>query len=297
MERRKQLRDLLHEADPLVAPGVYDALSARLVEKAGFKAALISGAAVSASVLGAPDLGLLTMSEVLDQTRNIVRSVSIPVIADCDTGYGNAINVRRTVQEFEAAGVACLFIEDQVTPKRCGHFERKQVITRSEMVRKIEAACEARSDPELLIMARTDAIIVVGLDEAISRGREYAAAGADILFFDSPRSLEDLTEIPRQLADVDVPLMVNMAEGSKTPLVSAAELGRMGYSLIGFSGSLQKAGIKAMQDLLEVLRDGGSVAGYYPERMVSLDERSKLLGLDDYYALEQRYLAELSSGS
>jgi 2-methylisocitrate lyase-like PEP mutase family enzyme len=292
MEQRTRLRDLLHASDPLVAPGVYDALSARLVERAKFKAAMISGAGVAASVLGVPDLGLLTMSEVLAQTRNIVTSTSIPIIADCDTGYGNAINVRRTVQEFESAGVACLFIEDQVTPKRCGHFEGKQIITRSEMVRKIEAACEARSDPELLIMARTDAILVAGLDEAISRGRDYAAAGADMLFFDSPGSREDLINIPRQLADLDVPLMVNMGEGSKTPLLSIKELATMGYSLIAFSGSLQKAGIKAMQGLLEALTNDGSVDGYYPERMVSLGERSELLGLDDYYALEERYLAE-----
>jgi 2,3-dimethylmalate lyase len=182
MKRTTELRRLLKEKRIIVAPGVYDCLSAKLAEKAGFEMVMITGAGIVASVFGYPDMGLITMTEVLNQTRNIVRSVKIPVFADCDTGYGNPLNVFRTIQEFEDAGVAGLFIEDQPVPKRCGHFEGKQVIPMEEMIKKIEAALDARRDPDLVIMARTDARAVYGLDHAIERARAYVEAGADMIF-------------------------------------------------------------------------------------------------------------------
>lgn len=292
MEQRRRFRELLRRPEPLVGPGVYNCISARLVEEAGFEAAMITGAGIAASVLGVPDVGLITMLEVLAQSRNIVRSVKIPVMADCDTGYGNPINVIRTIQEFETAGVAGLFIEDQVAPKRCGHFEGKQLVSEIEMVRKIQAAVGARTDPEMVLMARTDARAVYGLEGAIARARAYVEAGAEMLFVEAPQSREELAEVGLALRPLGVPLLTNLVEGGKTPLVPVRELAEMGFKMITFSGSLQRTGIKAMQGFLESLRETGEVTSYYPERMVSLDERSRLLGLPDFYELEQRLLAE-----
>ena len=280
---------MLKQGDPVVAPGIYDCLTARLVESAGFEVALVSGAAVAASVLGVPDLGLISMAEVLTQTRNIARCVSIPVIADCDNGYGNPINVRRTVQEFESAGVAGLFIEDQISPKRCGHFDGKDIVDETEMVAKISAACDARQDSDLLIVARTDAIAVGGVEDAIRRGHAYRAAGADVLFIEAPRSVEEIRRVGDEFRTAGTPLMINMVEGGRSPLLSVAELATLGYRLISFSGSLQKAALHSMAELLGDLRSSGSVVSFYPRRMASLDQRSALLGLAEYTELEQRY--------
>lgn len=289
MSSRSQLRRLLADRRPVVAPGTYDCLTARLAERAGFPAVIVTGAGVTASVLGTPDVGLATMSEVLGQTRNIAQAVSIPVIADCDTGYGNPLNVRRTVREFEAARVAALFIEDQVSPKRCGHFQGKQVIATSEMWQKIRAAVEARTDPELLIIARTDARAVYDIEEAVDRARSYTEAGAEMLFVEAPETAEELAFVGQSLSPLGVPLMVNLVEGGKTPLLPASELAEMGFSLISFSGSMQKTAIKSMQGLLASLHSTGSVDDYYPEHMVSLEERSEILGLPDFFELEERY--------
>jgi len=259
------------------------------VEQAGFEAVFVSGSAVAAALLGVPDLGLMSMAEVLGQTRNIVRAVGIPVIADCDNGYGNPINVTRTVQEFEAAGVAGLFIEDQVAPKRCGHFAGKQIVSCVEMVRKIEAAVEARRDADLLLIARTDAGALEGLDGAFKRARAYVQAGAEMVFVEAPESLAELRAIGRELATI--PLMVNMVEGGKTPLLAVADLAELGFKLITFSGSVQKVAIHAVQGLLRELRQNGSVDCWYPDRMVSLDQRSAVLGLAEYSELEGRLLA------
>ncbi len=292
MEQRQRFRQLLAGPDPLVAPGVYDCLSAKVVEQAGFQAASVTGAGLVASVLGLPDVGLITMTEVLNQTRSIARSVTIPVFADCDTGYGNPLNVMRTIQEFEAAGVAGLFIEDQVAPKKCGHFEGKRLVSRTEMVRKIEAALEARTDPDLVIMARTDAVAVYGMEEALERARLYAKAGVDMLFVEAPQSREQLELIARELRPLGLPLMANMVEGGKTPVMDVGELAEMGYRFITFSGSLQKTAIWAMRSLAQKLRESGSVKSFYPGRLVSQDERSELLGLPRFYELERRLLAE-----
>lgn len=294
MSKRRHLRQLLAAPEPVVALGVYDAISARVAERSGAPAVIVTGAGVAASVLGAPDVGLLTMTEVLGQTRNIARSVDIPLIADCDTGYGNPINVQRTLREFEDAGVSALFIEDQVSPKRCGHFQGKQVVPAEDMVQKIRAAVDARTDADLLIIARTDARAGHGPAEAIRRAGRYHQAGAEMIFVEAPHSRDELEQVAVELAPLGVPLMVNLVEGGKTPLVPVAELAEMGFKLITFSGSLQKVAIKAMQELTESLLATGDVRTFYPDRMVSLDERSDILGLGRYLELEGRYVSGIS---
>lgn len=288
-EKRLRLRSLLAGDEPVVAPGVYDSLTARLAGLAGFPATIVTGAGVSASVLGTPDVGLMTMPEVLAQTRNIVAATDVPVVGDCDTGYGNPLNVGRTIREFENAGVAGLFMEDQVAPKRCGHFAGKQIIPAEDMVQKIRAALDARTDPDLVVIARTDARATDGIDEAIRRGRTYAEAGADMIFVEAPHSREELEQVGAELSQLGVPLMVNLVEGGKTPLVSVNDLGKYGFRFISFSGSLQKTAIKAMQEMLQALMRDGEVTEFYPSRMISLEERSEILGLPGYFELEQRY--------
>lgn len=288
-EKRRRLREMLSSDRSVVAPGVYDGLTARLVEQAGFDAAIVTGAGVSASLLGAPDVGLMTMSEVLTQTRNIANAVDICVVADCDTGYGNPLNVGRTIREFENSGVAGLFIEDQVSPKRCGHFAGKQIISDDEMVQKLRAAVDARIDADLVLIARTDARAIDGIQEAVRRGRLYAAAGADMIFVEAPHTYEELEFVGGELGSLGLPLMVNLVEGGKTPLVSVDDLAKLGFSFISFSGSLQKTAIKVMQEMLGALMRDGEVTEFYPSKMVSLEERSELLGLPRYFELERRY--------
>ena len=285
MKKTTQLRRLINRKGIIVMPGVYDCLSAKVAEKSGFELVGITGAGIAASVLGYPDVGIISMAEVLNQTRNIVKAVQIPVFADCDTGYGNPLNVYRTIQEFEDAGVAGLFIEDQVFPKRCGHFEKKQIISKEEMVKKIEAALDARKDPDLVIMARTDARAVSGLDEAISRAKAYVQAGVDMIFIEAPQSVEELEKIPRS---VDIPLMCNLVEGGKTPLVSVGELERMGFKFASFSGSAQKMALRAMQELFTTLKKTGRLDDVL-EKIAPLSERSELLGLPKYYEMEKKY--------
>ena len=285
MKKTTILRKLIQDRKTVVLPGVYDCLSAKLAEQAGFEAVLLTGAGIAASVLGFPDFGLISMTEVLNQTRNIVRSVNIPVFADCDTGYGNPVNVYRTIKEFESAGVAGLFIEDQAFPKRCGHFERKQVITKEEMCKKLEAAVDARTDPDLVIMARTDARAPLGLDEAIKRGVAYAGAGADMIFVEAPQAVEELRKIPPSMP---VPTMANMVEGGKTPLVPIPELEEMGFKFVSFSGSAQKIAIGAMKELFGVLKNTGRLDDALA-KIVSLDERSRLLDLPKFYEMEKKY--------
>ena len=285
MRKTKELRNLIAGRGIIVMPGVYDCISAKLAEKAGFKMIGVTGAGVVASVLGYPDVGLISMVEVLNQTRNIVRSVNIPVFADCDTGYGNPLNVYRTIQEFEDAGVAGLFIEDQVSPKRCGHFEGKQIISQEEMVKKIEAALDARRDPDLVIMARTDARAVSGLDEAIKRAKAYVKAGVDMIFIEAPQSVEELARIPKS---VDIPMMANLVEGGKTPIVSVQELEKMGFKFASFSGSAQRAGLRAIKEVFHALLTTGRM-DHMTDRIAPLSERSELLELSKYYEMDKKY--------
>ncbi|HEY2326915.1 MAG TPA: oxaloacetate decarboxylase [Gaiellaceae bacterium] len=290
-----KLRELLERPGIIVTPGVYDCLSARLVEAAGFEVVAVSGAGVTASALGVPDLGLLTMSELAARVRAIVDVVSVPVFADCENGYGGPLNVMRTARVFEQAGVAGYFIEDQPQSRRCGHFTGKNVVPRDEMEIKIRAAVKARENPDVVIMARTDARAVEGLASALERARAYAEAGADALFVEAPESKEEVIEIAETLADLGLPLKAGMPEGGKTPLATADELEAIGYKIAHFPGGCQKVAMRAIQGFLADLKETGSISDWYPSRMSSLAERSELLELPKYLAIEQELLGETTA--
>jgi 2-methylisocitrate lyase-like PEP mutase family enzyme len=276
------LRRLLDGDDVVIAPGVYDGLSARLAGRAGFPAVYATGGGIARS-MGYPDLGLLGLGEVLDRLRQIVHHARVPVIADADTGYGNALNVRRTVREFAQAGVAALHLEDQTFPKRCGHLDDKSVVPVAEMVGKVRAARDAASDTDLVLIARTDAIAVEGLDAAIERARAYAAAGADVVFVEAPTTEAQIETIARRLP---MPKLLNMFEGGKTPFVPPARLRALGYRIVIIPSDLQRAAIHAMQDVLAAIRRDGSSRGL-ADRMVSFAEREAIVGTAEYLELDR----------
>src|SRR3989440_7603251 len=291
MRTTTRLRDLLAGPDWIVAPGAYDALSARLIAQAGFPAVYMTGFGTAASVLGQPDVGLLTMSEMVSRAAAIAAVIAsvadkLPLIADADTGYGNPINVRRTIHEYERAGVAGLHIEDQVWPKKCGHMEGKQVIPVDEMVQKIRAAADARQDPDFVIIARTDANAVYGLEDALRRGRAYREAGADVIFIEAPRSIEELHAIAQ--AFPDVPLLYNWAESGKTPLLPLEEIHALGFKLVIFPVSMLFAATQALLDLLEALKQGQTSLAF-AERMVTFSQFTDQIGFPEIQALERRY--------
>jgi len=287
-QKSNQLRKLLKGERIIVAPGAYDALSARLVEQVGFPTVYITGAGVASSRLGVPDIGLTTMTEVLDVAKNIVNAINIPAICDVDTGYGNAINLMRTVREFEKVGVAAIQVEDQITPKRCGHTEGKQLISRQEMIKKIEAFHDAKQSESFILIARTDAIAVNGFEGAIDRAKAYAQAGADVLFVEAPRTIDEMKRIPELLKDI--PLLVNMVEGGgKTPVLPIKDLEAMGYRIAIFPVSAWMAAIKAIQRVLKELKEKGSTDGF-AEHMVSFKEMFEVVGLSRYKALEEKFL-------
>jgi len=270
----------------VLAPGCYDALGARLIEDAGFPAAYMTGFGSAASRLGRPDVGLMTMSEMVDNAHRIADAVEIPVIADADTGYGNSINVIRTVREYEAAGVAAVHIEDQVMPKKCGHMEGKQVVGIDEMVAKVAAAVAARRSPEFLIIARTDARAVEGLDGAVARARAYREAGADALFVEAPQSVDEITTVAREFRDV--PLLFNYAEGGKTPAVGYDMLRELGFSLVIFPLTLLLSATGAMRAALARVKADGTPIELLPS-LVGFDEFLELVGMDEIRELEQRF--------
>ncbi len=286
MRATTRLRRLLARPRLLQLPGAYDPLSARIVEEAGFEALYVTGSGVSVGHLGLPDLGLATMTEMVEQARRIAAAVEIPIVADADTGYGNALNVRRTVREYEAAGAAGLHLEDQEFPKRCGHLEGKRVIPVETMVARIRAACEARRDPDLVVIARTDARAVLGLAEAVLRARAYRAAGADVLFVEAPVGEAEVEEVARALAGE--PLLLNLGGGGKTPMLPASRLEALGFRLAIYPGDLQRAAILAMRDIAQVLAREGATASARA-RMVSFEERFELVGLARFRELEARY--------
>ena len=282
MRASTALRRLLDGDDVVIAPGVYDGLSARLAGRGGFPAVYATGGGIARS-MGYPDLGLLGLGEVLDRLRQIVHHARVPVIADADTGYGNALNVRRTVREFAQAGVAALHLEDQTFPKRCGHLDDKSVVPVAEMVGKVRAARDAASDTDLVLIARTDAIAVEGLDAAIERARAYAAAGADVVFVEAPTTEAQIETIARRLP---MPKLLNMFEGGKTPLVPLGRLHALGYRIVIIPSDLQRAAIRAMQDALAAIaRDGNSRA--VADRMASFAEREAIVGTADYLTLDR----------
>lgn len=281
------LREMLEKEDTLLVPGCYDALSAKILKQAGFPVIYMSGSGVTASVTGKPDVGLLTMTEMVNQARNIVNATDLPLICDADTGYGNAINLIRTVKEYERAGVAGIHIEDQVTPKRCGHFEGKAVISAEEMVKKIEAAIYAREDQDFLIIARTDARAVFGLEEVLRRGRLYADAGADVLFVEAPQSAGELETIT--CAFNDIPLLINMVEGGKTPIFSFDYLKGLGFKIVLYPTSGVRIVMKVLQEFAAYLKQKGDTKGL-EDRMVSFEERNRITGLDEIEQLGEKFL-------
>ncbi len=284
MRASAQLRELLRGGDVVVAPGVWDGLSARLVARAGFPAAYATGGGIARS-MGYPDLGLLSLSEIVSRLANIVEHAGVPVIADADTGYGNALNAQRAVREFERAGVAALHLEDQTFPKRCGHYDDKSVVPAGEMAQKLRAARDAMTDPDLVLIARTDALAVEGLDAAVERAQAYAAAGADVIFIEAPVSLEQIEAIARR---VPQPKLINMFQGGKTPLVPAARLKALGYQIVIIPSDLQRAAIRAMDDVLAAIaRDGSSAA--LADRMASFTEREAVVDTAGYLARDARY--------
>jgi carboxyvinyl-carboxyphosphonate phosphorylmutase len=282
---RARLRELLADRAPLLAPGAYDALSARLVEQAGFAAVYMTGFGTTASLIGRPDVGLLSGTEMVDNARRIVAAVDVPVIADADTGYGNALNVLRTVQLYEQAGVAGIQLEDQVLPKKCGHMSGKALIGADEMVGKIRAAVEARRDPDLVVIARTDAVAVAGLEAAIDRARAFADAGADLLFVEAPTSEEDIAHIADELRGV-APLVFNWAEGGRTPPLPLSRIRELGFALVIYPIGTLLAATAGIRSLLRTLeRDGVPALDGLP----SFGEFTDLVGLPEVQELEQRY--------
>ena len=287
MRTTTRFRSLLANQDLLVAPGAYDGLSARLIAQAGFPLVYMTGFGTAASVLGQPDVGLLTMSEMVSRASALAAVTGdIPLIADADTGYGNPINVRRTVREYEHAGVAGFHIEDQVWPKKCGHMEGKQVIPMEEMVQKIRAAVDARQDPDFVLIARTDAGAVHGFQEALQRGQAYRDAGADMLFIEAPRSLEELQTIKATFPNI--PLLFNWAESGKTPPLSLPDIQKLGFKLVIFPVSLLFAATKSMLSLLDVLKQGKTPTSY-AEHSVTFAQFTDEIGLPDIQQLERLY--------
>ena len=282
-----RLRELLAGPEPVLAPGAYDALSARLVEQAGFEAVYMTGFGTSASLLGRPDIGLLTMSEMVDNARRIVGAVGVPVIADADNGYGNPINVIRTVQEYEAAGVSAIHIEDQVMPKKCGHMEGKEVISASEMVEKVRAAVEARHSEEFVIIARTDARAVEGMDGALERARLYRDAGADMLFVEAPKSEEEVAAVAE--AFPEVPLLFNWLEGGETPPVPLERLKELGFRMIIFPLSTMLAATRSVGETLEKIHADGSPISVLEDRLLPFEEFTDFIGLPEIQNLEERF--------
>ncbi|MDR7554331.1 MAG: oxaloacetate decarboxylase [Armatimonadota bacterium] len=284
MSTARTLRQRLAHGPIVVAPGAPDALTARIVERAGFEAVYFTGAGVAYTHLGAPDLGLVSLTEMTMRLAAVVEATRLPVIADADTGYGGALNVRRTVREFERAGAAAIQLEDQVFPKRCGHLDGKRVVPVEEMVGKIRAALDARRDPDTLLIARTDARAPLGLEAALERAHRYRDAGADVLFVEAPASRDELARIASSLPP---PVVANMVEGGRTPLCAAHELEAMGYRLVIFPGAAVRAAAAAVVKVMDALKRHGTTAGVL-DAMLSFGELNALLGLPAWRDLEAR---------
>jgi 2-methylisocitrate lyase-like PEP mutase family enzyme len=286
MKATRRLRELLSHPDMIVAPGAYDGITARLVEQAGFAAAYMTGAGTSMAH-GFPDFGLLGMSEMVENAAMMARTVAIPLIADADTGYGNELNVTRTVREFEARGVAGIHIEDQTSPKRCGHLDGKEVISAPEFVAKIRAAVAARRDPDFLIIARTDSRAVSGFDEAITRANAALSAGADVAFVEAVQSPEELSLVPQR---VNGPCLLNVVPGGKTPPIMLPEAQALGYRIAILPGLLLGAVMVAADQALRAVKETGAPAN--APKGASLSDTFRRFGADEWNALRQRFAAE-----
>jgi carboxyvinyl-carboxyphosphonate phosphorylmutase len=276
---------MLAEPGIIVAPGAYDGFSARLIEAAGFKAVYMTGAGTAASHLGQPDLGLATLTEMANHAGHLASCISLPLVADADTGYGNALNVVRTVREYEKAGVAGLHIEDQVAPKKCGHIAGKQVVDAKEFADKIRAAVEYKTDPDFVVIARTDARAVTGLDDAIARANLYREAGADLIFFEAPQSVDEIQRVARE---VKAPLLANMVQGGRTPAMTVKELEDLGFKMVIFPGVCMRAAVPAIEDALVSLKQSGTDWPKDAKVMGPLDIFKKV-GFDWWKGIEDKF--------
>jgi 2-methylisocitrate lyase-like PEP mutase family enzyme len=281
------MRHLIQETGYTMVPGAYDTLTARLVEQAGFSAVYLTGGGYSRAN-GYPDIGLLTLGENVRFIGLTVEAVGIPVIADADTGYGNAVNVIRTVREYEKAGVAAFHLEDQVNPKKCGHYEGKEVISRAEMIGKIKAAVDTRQDGDMVIIARSDARAIEGLNAAIGRVNAYLEAGADVGFVEAPQTVDELRIVGQRLTG---PALVNVFEGGKTPMLSADELGRMGFRLGIYPSQTHRAAIRAAQRVLQAMKEDGHTTRVEGD-LATFQEREDAVGTAHWRALEEKYMRE-----
>ena len=280
-----RLRNLLAQPGIIIAPGVADALNARLVAREDFQALYMTGAGTSAVRLGMPDVGLLTLTEMVDNAARIADASGLPLIADADNGYGGPLNVRRTVRAYERAGVAAVHLEDQVLPKRCGHLSGKRLVPVDEMIGKIKAALDARQDPDFVVIARTDAIAVEGFEQALDRAAMYQEAGCDMLFVEAPRTTDQLAAIGERFA---VPTLYNMASSGKTPFLASDEIAALGFKLVIYPNLLILAGISAATRALRELKSSGSIAGLMNE-IASFTEFFDLVGMEEVQRLEERY--------
>ncbi|MDM0107001.1 isocitrate lyase/PEP mutase family protein [Variovorax sp. J22R24] len=285
MSTRKQLRSLVEARRGVIVPGAFNALSARVIEDLGYEAIYVTGAGVTNMWFGMPDQGFMGLHEIADHTARIRDAVSVPLIVDADTGFGNALNVRHTVRVLERAGADCIQLEDQVAPKRCGHFSGKEVISTEEAVSKIKAAVDARHDPDFLIMARTDACATQGFEAALERAGKFAEAGADILFVEAVTTADEIRALPQRLSK---PHLMNMVIGGRTPIFGAEELGQLGYGIVLYANAALQGAVAGMQKALTVLRDAGRM-DEDPALVVPFAERQRLVGKPEWDALEQRY--------
>jgi 2-methylisocitrate lyase-like PEP mutase family enzyme len=292
MKKSTLLKNMIMEKKALVCPGAHDVMSAKLIERAGFKACQVSGFGLSATYLGLPDMAFLSFAEALNFSKNIIDAVDIPVMVDADTGFGNAVNAMRVTEEFIKIGAAGMNIEDQVFPKRCGHLEGKQIIPMEEMVLKIKACIEVKKklDPDFVVNARTDAIAVSGVEEAIKRGNAYAEAGADLIFIEAPRTRED---IMRLVKEIKAPISINLFDavsGGKTPLIDIDELKEMGVARVSIPVGPLFAAVKGMMNYLDVIKDG--IAEGRNDLVVPFAEFKELVGFNKYRELEKKFLPE-----
>ena len=285
------LRGLLARPELIVAPGCYDVIGARLIESAGFPAAYLTGSGVSLSATGLPDIGLVSLHEVLERVMQITGATRMPLIADADTGFGNPLNVLRTVQEFERRGAAAIQLEDQEMPKKCGHEPGRRLVPVEEMVAKIEAACFARSSPDFLIVARTDARTTHGIEDAIARGQRFAAAGADVVFVESPETADEMRAICQA---VPAPCLANLVEGGRTPLLPQSELAAIGYRVVIYPNALTRSFAHAGQTLLAELKRSGTTAGMLPS-MLTHGELWDLFGRREWIELEERFVRDVGT--
>ncbi|MEH7083233.1 oxaloacetate decarboxylase [Neobacillus drentensis] len=286
MNKTKEFQNLLRKPESFILPGAYDAMSARLIEEIGFQAIYATGAGISNAQLGWADVGLTSLNEVVDIVTRMADVTSIPIVVDADTGFGNAINVIRTVREFERAGVAAIQMEDQISPKKCGHFNGKDVISKEEMIGKIKAAVDTRKDENLAIIARTDALAVNGMEDALDRANAYSEAGADIIFVEAPTTIDQLKQITSSLKGI--PQVINLVEGGKTPLISLKEAEEIGFKIMLCANTVLRSAIKGITQSLRILKAEGSHENIH-DLICTWEERQSLFKLNQIKEWEKKY--------